>query len=270
MLDSLSPARRRFVLLLAALAALVLVAVVAVVVTRGRDAAVTPVSQAVEGPVLLVPGYGGDTTALDVLAQGLRDAGRETVVVRPPGSGTGNLRDQAAALGRAAEQAMADSGAGSVDVVGYSAGGVVVRLWVADDGGGDVARRVVTLASPHHGTDLASLAGDLAPDACPEACQQLATDSDLLRRLNAGDESPPGPIWVALWTTDDQTVVPPDSGELDGAVSFSLQSVCPGVTAAHGDVPRTPSVIAITIFELGTAEPRLPGRDVCAAAAVSP
>ncbi|MCW2792611.1 MAG: lipase class 2 [Nocardioides sp.] len=269
MLDALSPARRRFVLLLVALGVLVLVAVVAVVVIRGRDEPVTPVSQDVEGPVLLVPGYGGDTTALEVLAQALRDAGRETVLVRPPGGGTGDLREQAAALGRAAERAMAVSGAPSVDVVGYSAGGVVVRLWVAEGGGGNVARRVVTLASPHHGTDLASLAGDLAPDACPEACRQLATDSDLLRELNRGDESPPGPIWVSLWTTDDKTVVPPDSGELDGAVSFSLQSVCPGQSAAHGDVPRIPSVVAITVFELDTADPRVPGHDVCAATGLS-
>ena len=106
----------------------------------------------------------------------------------------------------------ARTGAPSVDVVGYSAGGVVVRLWVAELGGGNVARRAVTLASPHHGTDLASLGADLAPDSCPEACLQLAEDSDLLRELNAGDETPPGPAWVAIWTEDDRIVVPPDSG----------------------------------------------------------
>lgn len=270
MLDALSPARRRFVSLIAGLVALGVLAVV-VGVVRSRAPDVTQVSQDAQGPVLLVPGYGGGTSSLEVLAQGLRDSGREAVIVPVEGAGTGDLRDQAAALDAVAASAMADSNAASVDVVGYSAGGVVVRLWVAEYGGGSVARRVLTLASPHHGTDLAGLAGDLAPDACPAACQQLAEDSDLLRELNSGDESPPGPLWVAIWTSDDKTVVPPDSGQLDGAVSFSVQSVCPGETVAHADVPRTPSVISMTIFELGQSEPKVPGRDVCATTgAVSP
>ena len=148
-------------------------------------------------------------------------------------------------------------------MVGYSAGGVVVRYWIAELGGGSLARRAVTLASPHHGTDLAGVAAGLAPDACPEACRQLAPDSDLLRGLNTGDETPPGPRWVAIWTTDDQTVVPPSSGSLEGAVDFSVQSVCPGLTVAHGDVPRTPAVIAMVAEQLDLVEPAVPEAGVC-------
>jgi triacylglycerol esterase/lipase EstA (alpha/beta hydrolase family) len=156
-----------------------------------------------------------------------------------------------------------DEGAPSVDVVGYSAGGVVVRYWIAELGGGSLARRAVTLASPHHGTDLAGVAAGLAPDACPEACRQLAPDSDLLRDLNAGDETPDGPRWVAIWTTDDETVVPATSGSLEGALDFSVQSVCPGLTVQHGDVPRTPAVIAMVVEQLGVDTPALPGSSVC-------
>ena len=115
---------------------------------------------------------------------------------------------------------MAGTGADSVDVVGYSAGGVVARLWVADLGGDAAARRVVTLASPHHGTDLAAVAVGLGPTACPVACQQLAPDSDLLRELNAGDETPTGPPGWRSGPSDDKTVVPPDSGALDGAITL--------------------------------------------------
>jgi triacylglycerol lipase len=170
---------------------------------------------------------------------------------------------QAEVLDRAVDRALARTGAPSVDVVGYSAGGVVVRLWVAEYGGGNVARRALTLASPHHGTDLASLASDVAPDSCPEACVQLAEDSDLLRELNAGDETPPGPAWIALWTDDDRTVVPPDSGDLDGAVGFSVQSVCPGEAVSHGEFPSNPTVIAMVELELGTDAPRVPPDDIC-------
>ena len=261
-LSSLSPARRRFVIGLVLLALLAgVVGVIAVLVPGGDE--VEPVAQDRPGPVLLVPGYGGSTTSLQALADALEQTGRDARIVVPNGSGTQDLRDQAADLGRAVQGVLDETGAPSVDLVGYSAGGVVVRIYVADLGGGSTVRRAVTLASPHHGTDLASLAGSLGSQACPEACQQLDPDSDLLRRLNAEDETPAGPAWVALWTEDDKTVVPPESGSLDGALDFAIQSVCPDLTVAHPDVPRTSAVIAMVESVLGRSSPTLPGDDVC-------
>jgi triacylglycerol lipase len=263
-LSSLSPARRRFVIGLLVLALAGGVATVIATVAGGGDD-VRPVAQDRPGPVLLVPGYGGSTASLQVLADALVAAGRDARIVAPTGSGTQDLRDQAADLGDAVDDVLDETGALSVDLVGYSAGGVVVRIYVADLGGGSKIRRAITLASPHHGTDLAALAGALGAEACPEACQQLDPDSDLLRRLNTGDETPPGPAWLALWTENDKTVVPPDSGSLDGAVDFAVQSVCPGLTVAHPDVPRTPAVMAMVESVLGPSALELPPRSVCAA-----
>jgi triacylglycerol esterase/lipase EstA (alpha/beta hydrolase family) len=261
-LDSLSPARRRLVLGVLVLALVVAVAVTVAVVVR-RDPPVEPVAQDEPGPVLLVPGYGGSAVSVQVLADALLDAGRDARVVRPTGSGTKDLRRQAEDLRDAVEAALDETGAPSVDLVGYSAGGVVVRIYVADLGGGSHVRRAVTLASPHHGTELASLASALGSTACPEACQQLDPDSDLLRRLNADDETPPGPVWVALWTEDDQTVVPPDSGSLDGALDIAVQDVCPGVRVQHADVPSTPAVISIVEGVLRETDPGTPSAAVC-------
>jgi triacylglycerol esterase/lipase EstA (alpha/beta hydrolase family) len=262
-LDGLAPARRRFVLGVALLVTVALVGGGAAWwLTRAEP--VDPVSQDERGPVLLVPGYGGGTAGLEVLAKALRAAGRDAVVVHLSGDGLGDLDAQARVLGEAVDSALGDTGAESVDVVGYSAGGVIARLWVRDHGGGSLARRVVTVGSPHHGTDLAGLASDVAPDECPVACQQLQPDSDLLRALNAGDETPAGPAWVSMWTTDDQVVVPPTSADLAGAVDFSLQSVCPGLTVSHGDLPRSPVVAAAVAAELGVADPAVPGREICA------
>jgi len=261
-LDHLAPARRRFLLGVATVVALVVLVAVLALVLHRDDPPVRPVSQDERGPVLLVPGYGGSTAALEVLATALEDRGRRTRIIRSPGDPRGDLREHAEALAEAAQRAV-DEGAPSVDVVGYSAGGVVVRYWIAELGGDSLARRAVTLASPHHGTDLAGVAAGLAPDACPRACRQLAPDSDLLRELNAGDETPDGPRWVAIWTTDDETVVPASSGSLEGAVDFSVQSVCPGLTVTHGDVPRTPAVIAMVTEQLGVGEPGVPGAGVC-------
>lgn len=262
MLDSLAPARRRFVLLVAGLVVIAVILVVALAVVR-RSPTVRPVAQDALGPVLLVPGYGGSTSALEVLAGRLRDAGRDATVVALAGDGTGDLNGQARVLGTAVRAALRRTGASSVDLVGYSAGGIVVRLWIRDDGGGPLTRRVVTLGTPHHGTDTAALAADLSGGACPEACRQLATDSDLIRTLDAGDETPPGPRWVSIWTTDDQTVVPPSSASLSGALDLTVQSVCPGKVVSHGDLPRDPTVDAMVLAELGRTLPATPPTGVC-------
>src|SRR5215469_1119384 len=181
MFASLAPARRRLLLVLLAIAAVAALTIGLVVATSDRHARAI-INQDRPGPVLLVPGYGGSESGLDVLATRLRAAGRTVDVVHLPDNAQGDLGAQARTLGTAARAALA--GASSVDVVGYSAGGVVARLWVRDYGGATLARRIVTLGSPQHGTQLAAL-GALVPSVCPTACQQLTPDSALLAGLNA-------------------------------------------------------------------------------------
>ncbi len=251
----MSARRRVFVAVVAALVLLGLVTVA--VALRGSQPTAAPVAQDRLGPVLLVPGYGGSATALDRLAAVLRAAGRDATLVQLPGDGTGPLADQAAALATAADSALA-AGAPSVDVVGYSAGGVVARLWVAEDGGAGRARRVVTLGSPHHGTEIAALASVLAPDSCPPACQELAPDSPLLGRLNRGDETPSGPLWVSIRTTDDQVVTPSSSADLEGALDLVVQDVCPGRQVAHGQLPTDTAVQSLVLDALRVTRPKAP------------
>lgn len=264
MLSALPPVRRRLVLgVLAVLVAAVLVAVVLVVDRTGSSSvAAEPVDQSRPGPVLLVPGYGGATSALDTLATRLRAAGRDATVLRLPGDGTGELRDQATVLDAAARAELA-GGAPSVDVVGYSAGGVVARLWAEEDGGAAIARRIVTLGSPHHGTQVAALGASLLPGQCPAACTELVPNSDLLTRMNA-DETPAGPIWVSLWTEQDQVVTPPDSARLDGALNIPVQSVCADARLDHGALPTDRLVQSLVLAALAPAPPTRPGPADCA------
>ena len=193
----------------------------------------------------------------------LRQDGRDAEVVPLEPPATQDLRVQAEVLDRAVDRALARTGAPSVDVVGYSAGGVVVRLWVAESAAATSPGARSPSPRPTTGPTSPPWPRTWRPDSCPEACVQLAEGSDLLRELNAGDETPPGPAWVAIWTDDDQTVVPPDSADLEGAVGFSIQSVCPDETVTHGGVPRNPTVIAMVELELGTDPPRVPTGDIC-------
>lgn len=247
----MSPARR-LMFLCAALAAVVLLAGTAVPRLLREDAPVVAVPQDRPGTVVLVPGYGGSTSSLQVLAEQLRRDGREAVVVALPGDGTGDLRESASVLD-AVVGAAVGRGAPSVDVVGYSAGGVTARYWLRELGGAAVARRVVTLGSPSHGTGLARQGAVLGSAVCPTACQQLVPGSDLLDDLNRGDETPDGPAYLAIWTEQDETVTPPDSARLEGAVALAVQDICPGRVVSHGELPRDPAVSELVRTALGTA-----------------
>ena len=263
----LSPRRRLFVGGVAALAAVVVVIIVVSVLVSGGSsgpgspAAGTP-PQDQPGPVLLVPGYGGSRGSLSVLARRIRAEGRKATVLQLPGNGTGSLIADARVLNAAVNRALR-GGAPSVDVVGYSAGGVTTLLWAREDGGVHKARRVITLGSPFHGAQLASAAEAFVPGACPAACQQLVPGSRLLARLDA-TAVPPRPHWLSLWSTGDRTVTPPDSARLAGALNVPIQSVCPAVQVSHSELPTNPAVTAMVLQALGSGPVRAPTASDCA------
>ncbi len=208
-------------------------------------------AQSRPGPVLLVPGYGGSQVALDQLAGRIRATGRTATVLTLPDGGVGDLARQADSVDAAVRAAVA-GGAPSVDLIGYSAGGVVVRLWVARHDGVHLARRVVTLGSPLHGARIAAVGSALVPGACPVACQQLVPGSALLTHLD-GKGLPARLPWLSIWSEGDETVTPPDSARLAGAVNVPLQSVCPNVQVSHGQLPTDPLVTTLVLAALGTA-----------------
>jgi triacylglycerol lipase len=191
--------------------------------------------QAVPGTVLLVPGYGGNGGSLQQLANVITAVGRTAVIVTLPDGGTGDLRRQADAVEAAAEEALKT--APSVDVIGYSAGGVV-------------ARRIVTLGSPQHGAKIAAAGAAALPGACPVACQQLAPGSALLDDLS--DTVPRPPQWLSVWTENDETVTPPDSARLDGATNVDIQQECPGRVVSHGELPSDDYVTNLVLAAIGT------------------
>lgn len=212
------------------------------------------------GDVLLVPGYGGSTGSLDVLAAKIRATGRIAIVTHLAGNGTGDLQVQANVLNGYVNQALS-SGSGPVTVIGYSAGGVVAWLWDVDYDGVAKARDVITLGSPLHGTSLASLGAAFVPGECPQACEQLVPGSALL--TNLADSPAARPPWLSMWTTDDQVVQPPDSARLPGAVNVPLQSICPGVSIQHDQLPSNPLVIGIVLRALASTHLSAPPPAAC-------
>jgi triacylglycerol lipase len=256
----LSPRRRALVV---ATALAVVVAVGAAVAAAGGlwRRAEPELARAGEVPVLVVPGYNGTSASVGTLAARLRAAGHRVVVVELPDRGTRDLRTSATALGAA----VARTGAARVDLVGYSAGGVVVRLWLADPVRALRARRVVLLGTPNHGTELAGAAAALDPGLCAGACAQLVPGSSLLAELNRGDETPPGPEFFSIWTALDQTVTPPATASLDGAANIRVQDVCASARLGHGGLVADPLALGLVVEALAGTLPDPPGAGDCAA-----
>jgi pimeloyl-ACP methyl ester carboxylesterase len=201
---------------------------------------------AVRGPVLLIPGYGGGTGLFRGLQAQLQAEGIAWEAV-DVGDGTGDLNAYADLVLARARQLVA-AGAPSVDLVGYSAGGITARVAAAGDG--TLIRRVATIASPHEGTRLAAL-GQLVGE-CPPACQQLAPGSELLTSLPPANGST---RFFTLWSRSDDVIRPPDSSQLVDAAELVVQDVCDRVVG-HLPVLEDPlTLLAVPAFLRGEALP---------------
>ena len=253
----LSSRRRVFVAALAAVG-VVLAGIAAVAVVRAGDdgapgrladsvaSALPDGDEPADVPVVLVHGYGGTTENMTTIAARLRADGRETVSVSLPERGTVDIDLSV----REVDRVVRSTGADEVDLVGYSLGGVVVRAWVASNSEAAEARRVVTLASPHHGARVADTAAAFDRTACIEACAQLRPGSQYLRDLNANDETPGDVSWTSVWTSLDRTVTPPESAELEGAVNVRIQDVCADSTVGHGSINRDALSVGLVVRAL--------------------
>lgn len=219
-----------------------------------------PIAQDRQGPVLLIPGRNADSATLVDLQRRLFLTGRRVLIVSTGIDDTGDLRAQARQVNETAQK-MIDAGAPSVDVVGYSAGGVVARLWLAS-GGDALARRVVTIGSPNQGASEAQLNNLVTKKYCETTCPQLAPGSALLKGLPAAKNQAP---WLNLWTTRDKVVDEP-SAQMPGALNVSLQSICPKNKASHAAMPTDPLVVGIVLKALAEAPVMVaPTEDDCTA-----
>jgi triacylglycerol esterase/lipase EstA (alpha/beta hydrolase family) len=191
--------------------------------------------------VVVVPGYGGAASSVQPLTSFLRNQGRVVEPVTLPLNGTGDIDRSARALA----DVVAGLNASTVDLVGFSAGGIVVRHYLKALDRSGWARRVVLLGTPNHGTEIVELATSFDPSVCEGACAQLGPRSTFLQDLNAGDETPAGAAYYSIWTAFDLTVTPPQSAELEGAVNIRVQDVCRDARTTHGELVSHPLVLGL-------------------------
>jgi triacylglycerol lipase len=198
--------------------------------------------------VVLIAGYGGGADGLAGLADHLRRTGRE-VVIADIGDGRGDLGAYARQVSQLAAALVSD-GAPSVDLVGYSAGGLIALAAV--EANPAAIGRVATIASPHNGTAIAGLGAMLADESsCPLACRQMAPGSQFLGELRQpGDAS----RWLSAFTSSDEVVRPAGSSELVGATNVDVTAACGTGPLDHGAIIRSPATWTVVTGFLSSGQ----------------
>ncbi|MCW5808183.1 MAG: alpha/beta fold hydrolase, partial [Deltaproteobacteria bacterium] len=121
----------------------------------------------------------------------------------------GRVAAGARQLGWFVDEVRAATGAAEVDVIGHSMGGVVGRYYVALAHGDGAVKNLITLGSPHGGTDLSAV-------GIGHPARELLLGSALVERLAAAP--PPRTTRItAIWSRADALVPGAWQAPLPGA-----------------------------------------------------
>ncbi len=165
------------------------------------------------GPVILVHGWGLNRGSLWLLQRRLVRDGWSPVCCF-------EYRSWSADIERAAEQLHAlieqFEPRRPLSLVGHSLGGLVLRYCVRRYPAPNV-RRLVTLGTPHNGTELGRLPGP--------AGRRLAPGSSFLNTLNAADRVPQQFDVIAIHSTFDAMILPPANARYPGAFNIEVNNV---------------------------------------------
>jgi hypothetical protein len=148
-------------------------------------------------PIILVHGYAMSRACFMPLARRLARAGLGPVLGFEYWT-LGKVSSGARELGSYVEQVCRELGCDQVDVIGHSMGGLVGRYYVTLAGGAPRVRNLMTIGSPHRGTDVSAV-GVGRPN------KELFIGSSLIQRLVAAP-TPPGTRITAIWSRGDAVV----------------------------------------------------------------
>ncbi|MGK4903799.1 esterase/lipase family protein [Streptomyces albus] len=171
---------------------------------------------------------------------------------RPFFHGLGPIEKSAEQLSAYVDKVLAATGAGEVDIVGHSQGGMMPRQYLKFHGGAAKVRALIGIAPSNHGTTLSGLAkladqfppvGDVVEEIGPALLQQKE-GSDFLEKLNAGGDTVPGVEYTVIATRFDEVVTPYRTQFLDGpnVRNIRIQDLCPLDVSEHLAVALTDRV----------------------------
>ncbi len=188
-------------------------------------------------PVLLVHGYGCNSGYWHFMSRALRRAGisHYGIDLEPVLAGIDQF---VPALHARIEEICRQTGREQLIIVGHSMGGLVARAYLRDHGAGRVAR-VITLGTPHRGTGLARFGA--GHNSRQMRWTGKATDgrcSAWLARLERHEDRALRPLFVSIYSHQDNIVSPQLSSCLPGAVNIEFNGVGHVALGLHPAVQR--------------------------------
>lgn len=198
-------------------AALTLFALVLAPFTLGRRDARISQGVADRPPLVLLLGWGQHPRLWRTLARRLATDGWGRLAVAGWTTPRLSLDHGADVLGEAIARLRGASGGARVDVVAHGAAGLAVRAYLRRAGADAGIGRVLTLGTPHQGTEVGTwpvvrtFAGALAPGG------------DALAALVAHDPAPDLVDFVALYSHEDAIVLPPALAYYPGAFGIEVR-----------------------------------------------
>jgi hypothetical protein len=203
-------------------------------------------------PVLLLHGFIDNRSVFVLLRRSLAQHGRQQIESLNYSPLTCDIRAAAELLGRRIEEICERTGAGQVDVVGHSLGGLIARYYVQRLGGDARVRTLVTLGTPHSGTRVMPVA-----DAHP-IVRQMRPGSPVLEELTL-----PAPDcrthFVGFWSDLDHVMDPPETACIDHPDLTAQNVRVTGI--GHLALPVHPAVANGIRQVLDTARPGEPSTE---------
>jgi triacylglycerol esterase/lipase EstA (alpha/beta hydrolase family) len=170
-------------------------------------------------PVILLHGYGQHTANFLWLVRRLRRDGWLHLYGVRHTAMWGDIERSAERLQDAVDVVLRRSGASHVDIVAHSMGGLVARAYVRRRGAGSRVARLITLGTPHRGTQA------LRWLALDSMVGQMRPGSALLDRLAADDPVPTLTDCTSIYSADDALVVPSDGAYYPGAFNIEVRGL---------------------------------------------
>jgi triacylglycerol lipase len=154
-------------------------------------------------PVVLVHGLTDTGTKMRYISDRLRAAGRKTYSIDlQPGTGEAPLELLAKQLEGFINRHLGETT--TLDLVGFSMGGLVTRYYMQRLGGIDRVEHYVTLSAPHRGTIAAYFTGKAG-------CVQMRPNSNFLRDLQSDVTMLAKVKFTSIWTAWDGIILPAHS-----------------------------------------------------------
>lgn len=177
-----------------------------------------------------------------------------------------DIDDSAKEIASTIDYILSVTGAEKVDLVGHSQGGLHLKKYIAENGGGEKVDRVVGVAPTYHGTTLAGMDKMLRPiiERNPKLAESVAgkagvqqlVGSELIDRLNKLPDTDKRVQYTNLYSSADTTATPNKTSMLESVDGADVANVEVGATCklpiapAHAALPQNNPTIGLIMWAL--------------------